>query len=275
VSPAALAASWARKAVKLALLGPAMTRRGAGPGLVALVYHRVGAGQGREMDLPAGRFARQMRELRERCEVVELGQGLARLEAGELERDIVAVTFDDGYREVRSVAWPVLRDLEVPATVFLATAFIEGSAPAPVRPGAARRGAPPAPLSWSDVGEMVASGLVSVGSHSVTHRDLDRLSRDEAEEEAAASRSLIEARTGAPVALFAYPRGVVAHADVVARHYAYAVAADGRRNGRGFDPMRVSRTPVRESDGMFFFRRRLAGMRPLEDRLYASLRGRT
>jgi hypothetical protein len=34
------------------------------------------------------------------------------------------------------------------------------------------------------------------------------------------------------------------------------------------------RTPVRASDGVFFFRRRLAGIKPLEDRLYARLRGR-
>jgi peptidoglycan/xylan/chitin deacetylase (PgdA/CDA1 family) len=187
---------------------------------------------------------------------------------------MVAVTFDDGYREVRSHAWPVLHDLAIPATVFLPTGFMEKTSPAPIRAGAAERGAAPEPLSWDEVAEMAATGLLTVGSHSVTHSDFDRLSRDAAEEEAAASRRLLEERTGATVDVFAYPRAIVAHEDVVVAHYRYAVAADGTKNlaGGAIAPMRLNRTPVRESDGMFFFRRRLAGMRPLEDRLYARIR---
>jgi peptidoglycan/xylan/chitin deacetylase (PgdA/CDA1 family) len=274
VSPRALAVSWAKKGVKLALLAPAMWGREREPGLFVLIYHRVGAGQGREMDLPTARFAQQMRMLRSRFDLVALGDGLARLEAGRPARDLVAVTFDDGYREVHSAAWPVLRDLRIPATVFLPTGFMDGTAPAPIRAGAAERGVPPEPLTWDQVGEMAGSGLLTVGSHSVTHTDFDRLSRDEAEEEAASSRELLAARTGAEVDLFAYPRAVVAHEDVVAAQYRYAVAADGVKNlARGLDPRRLTRTPVRESDGTFFFRRRLEGMAPLEDRFYARLRG--
>jgi peptidoglycan/xylan/chitin deacetylase (PgdA/CDA1 family) len=151
---------------------------------------------------------------------------------------------------------------------------MEGTEPAPIRAGAADRGDPPMPLTWDQVGEMTATGLVGVGSHSVTHTDFDRLSRDHAEEESAASREHLERRTGATVDVFAYPRAVVAHEDVVAAHYRYAVAADGVKNlAGGLDPRRITRTPVRGSDGTFFFRRRLDGMAPLEDRLYARLRG--
>src|SRR5262249_34201252 len=51
-SPRATAVSWAKKGVKLALLAPAAWGRVREPGLFVLIYHRVGAGQGREMDLP-------------------------------------------------------------------------------------------------------------------------------------------------------------------------------------------------------------------------------
>jgi peptidoglycan/xylan/chitin deacetylase (PgdA/CDA1 family) len=274
-TPRVVAVNWAKKALKLALLGPAMIGRDDGPGLYVLIYHRVGAGQGREMDMPVHRFARQMRELTNRGALVGLREGLDRLSTGDLQRDLVAVTFDDGYHEVYEHAWPILRDLQVPATVFLPTAFTEGTGPPPIRAGAADRGAPARPLSWEEVGEMVSTGLLTVGSHSVTHTDFDRLSRAQADEEAGASRALLETRTGATVDLFAYPRAVVAHEEIVASHYRYAVAADGAKNRSGTtDPRRVMRTPVRDSDGMFFFRRRLEGMRPLEDRLYANLRGR-
>jgi peptidoglycan/xylan/chitin deacetylase (PgdA/CDA1 family) len=272
-TPRVLAVSWAKKALKLALLGPAMLGREDAPGLFVLIYHRVGAGQGREMDMPAARFARQMRELSDRDELVGLRDGLDRLSTGALERDLVAVTFDDGYREVFDHAWPILRDLGVPATVFLPTAFVQGDAPPPIRPGAADRGALARPLTWDQIGEMASTGLFAVGSHSVTHTDFDRISRTQAEEESGASRALLEARTGAVIDLFAYPRAIVAHEDVVAEHYRYAVAADGVKNRVGrTDPRRIARTPIRDSDGMFFFRRRLHGMRPLEDRVYARLR---
>jgi hypothetical protein len=99
--------------------------------------------------------------------------------------------------------------------------------------------------------------------------------RDAAEEEAAVSQERLASRTGAPVELFAYPRAVVAHQDVVASRYRYAVAADGAKNlARGLDAHRLTRTPVRASDGTFFLRRRLEGIAPLEDRVYAWLRER-
>ena len=273
VSPRATAVSWAKKGVKLALLAPSAWGRVREPGLFVLIYHRVGAGQGREMDLPVRTFTAQMRELRARFDVVSLHGGLERIEQGTPARNLVAVTFDDGYREVATTAWPILRDLAIPTAVFLPTGFIQGRSPAPLRAGAARRGASPEPLTWDQIGEMTASGMLTIGSHSITHRDFDRISRAEAEDEAGASKALIESKTGAAVDVFAYPRAVVAHEDVVAAHYRYAVAAEGVKNvARSFDPRRVTRTPVRGSDGVVFFRSRLSGIRPLEDDLYAWLR---
>jgi len=273
VNPRATLVSWSKRGVKLALLGPAMWARERQPGLFVLIYHRVGAGQGREMDVPAARFERHMRMLRSRTDVVPLEEGLERLQGAPPRRDLVAVTFDDGYREVYTRAWPVLRDLRIPATVFLPTGFMDGTSPAPIREGAASRGDAPEPLTWDQVGEMAAAGLLAVGSHSVTHTDYDGISRDQAEEESGASRAILRARTGAAVDLFAYPRAVVAHEDVVAGHYRFAVAADGVKNlAGGLDPRRLTRTPVRESDGTVFLRRRLDGIAPLEDRFYAWLR---
>ncbi|MEA2555378.1 MAG: hypothetical protein QOI60_709 [Actinomycetota bacterium] len=263
--------SLAKKGLKLALLPAAMTGREARPGLFVLIYHRVGAGQGREMDLPVRTFAAQMHGLRAHADVMRLSDGLASLAAESLVRDAVAVTFDDGYREVYTNAWPVLRDLDIPATVFLPTGFMEGSSPAPIRPGAADRGAEPRALDWTQVGEMAATGSMDLGSHSVTHREFDTLSRDEAEDEAARSKEMLIRRTGVRTELFAYPRAKVAHHDVVGAHYRYAVAADGVKNVDVADGL-VARTPVRASDGVFFFTCKLQGMRPLEDRVYRRLR---
>jgi peptidoglycan/xylan/chitin deacetylase (PgdA/CDA1 family) len=267
------AVSVAKKAVKLALLAPATVQRTKDPGLFVLIYHRVGAGQGQEMDEPVALFRRQMEWLSANAEVVPLAEGLDRLEAGPFERDRVAITFDDGYRDVFTRAWPILRDLALPATLFLATGFLEGESAAPISPGADAQGEAALPLTWDHVGEMAATGLVQVGSHTHTHRDLDRLSADEADEECARSNAVLSAKAGVEPDTFAYPRAVVGNEDVVARRYRWAVAADGTKNVPGrYDAHRLSRTPVRASDGFYFFRKRLEGIAPLEDRLYDRLR---
>jgi peptidoglycan/xylan/chitin deacetylase (PgdA/CDA1 family) len=269
--------SWAKKGVKLALLAPASVGADREPGLFVLIYHRVGAGAGLELDLPSETFHRQMRWLRDHADVVPLEAGLGRIDGGERPgRDLVAITFDDGYRDVHSRAWPALRDLGLPATLFLATGFLEGSAPAPLSRAGSPRGEEPAPLRWDQVEEMVGSGLVTVGSHSHTHPDFDGISPGQAEDELGTAGEVLARRLGAEgVATFAYPRAVVAHEEAVGRAHRWAVAGGGGKSHAGtLVRTRVARTPVRASDGTFFFRRRLAGIRPLEDRLYARLRGR-
>jgi peptidoglycan/xylan/chitin deacetylase (PgdA/CDA1 family) len=230
---------------------------------------------GQEMDVTLAVFRAQMRFLAEHREVVTLQEGVLRASSPlrPLRRDLVAITFDDGYREVYTRAWPVVREFGLPATLFLATGFVEGTEPPPLRPGAGERGDVPRPVTWAQVDEMRDSGLVAVGSHSRTHRNFDRLTHDEALEECASSRELLERRLGGPVATFAYPRGAVAHEDVVGMHYRIGVGADGAKNlPSSLAPLRLSRVAVRASDGMFFFRTRLAGIAPLEDRLYDRLR---
>ncbi|MEX1047833.1 MAG: polysaccharide deacetylase family protein [Actinomycetota bacterium] len=265
---------WIKKAVKLALLAPASVGRVREPGLYVLIYHRVGAGMGREMDMPEDLFRAQMAYIRRRMEVVTLQTGLDGMRSGSRPgRDQVAVTFDDGYGEVYTHAWPILSSLGVPATVFVSTGFVEGLCSAPIRADALGTGADPEPLTWSQLGEMTASGL-DIGSHSHSHPRFDRISREEAAREASMSKEIIESSLGRPVRMFAYPSAVPGNEDAVAENYEYAVARVGSKNlVRGFHPLRVVRTPVRASDGMFFFRRRLEGIRPLEDRLYMTLRG--
>jgi peptidoglycan/xylan/chitin deacetylase (PgdA/CDA1 family) len=272
VSARSAAVTLGKRAIKLGLLAPASLARSREPGLLILGYHRVGAGMEREMDLPPAVFAEQMRHLAEHREVVPLVEGVRRL-GFPLQEDLLAITFDDGYREVYTHAWPVLRDLGLPSTVFVATGFLGGTDPPPIRAGASDRGAPPEPLTWDQVGELHASGLVTIGSHSRSHRSFDALSRAEAAQECSTSQATIERYVGGAVATFAYPGGVVAHEEVVGAHYRIGVGADGAKNvPSSLARLRLSRVPVRASDGRFFFRRRLAGLAPLEDRLYDRLR---
>jgi len=89
---------------------------------------------------------------------------------------VVVLTFDDGFEGVYRNAWPVLRELNISATVFLATAYLGSEQPFPfdhwgqrhsrVVPSTAFR-----PLNIAQCRELAASGLIEFGAHTHTHED--------------------------------------------------------------------------------------------------------
>jgi len=97
-------------------------------GLV-LMYHRIAnpTVDPWQICVRPERFEEQMRLLRDRVDIVPLGELRTRLRRGRRGRPVAAVTFDDGYADNLHAAKPVLQRYGVPATVFLATACV-GSA---------------------------------------------------------------------------------------------------------------------------------------------------
>ncbi|HEV7580445.1 MAG TPA: polysaccharide deacetylase family protein [Mycobacterium sp.] len=71
--------------------------------------------------LDAPMYRRQLEYIREHFNVLPLEEALVRLAAGTLPPRAMAITFDDGTRNLATHAVPVLRDLGLPAAVFLAT----------------------------------------------------------------------------------------------------------------------------------------------------------
>lgn len=110
-------------------------------------------------------------------------------EYGKYKYKTVAVTFDDGYENVYTEAFPILKKYNFKATVFLITSPAEGH------------------LSDNEIREMTASGLVSFGSHTETHRDLTTLTESEIMAELSASKNKIEKLTGKAARALAYPYG--------------------------------------------------------------------
>lgn len=225
------------------------------PGLTILGYHLVGAGSGSAIDLPLGVFRRQMDELAElgRVRPLETALGAALGGPGDTARTPgdqdgsgrrhVVLTFDDGYENFYSEVWPILRERRLPAMLYVQVGFLSDSRQAPI----ANAGRLP-PLTWDQLGELAASDLISIGSHTCTHPDLRALEGDALEQELESSKAQLESRLGCPVDSFCYPRGQwskrVEHR--VARHYRTAVIRGGRtmRSGR-FSPHRLERVPVR------------------------------
>lgn len=80
--------------------------------------------------LQASTFRRQLKFLKENCNVVSLRQVVASLSGGPALPDYaVALTIDDGYESVYSLGFPALREAGVPATLFVATEFVDERVP--------------------------------------------------------------------------------------------------------------------------------------------------
>ena len=92
-------------------------------GLV-LVYHNVHGGKAEPLlnfdawHVRASRFTRQMRYLSRRYRVVSLDRLLSELASTQQGRPLAAITIDDGYRNTYRYAYPILRALDFPATIF-------------------------------------------------------------------------------------------------------------------------------------------------------------
>jgi peptidoglycan/xylan/chitin deacetylase (PgdA/CDA1 family) len=235
--------------------------RPANRGVVVLLYHRVGGGSQLAVDLPRALFEEQIAALAATGRVATLDAALDAL-AGPppAAGDPIVVTFDDGTADFSDHALPVLERHGVPATLFVATDFVE------------RRRTFPAdgtPISWAAVADAHATGLVTVGSHTHTHALLDRLDARAVEEELDRSRDVIAHRLGVEARHFAYPKALagsrVADAAVRAR-FVSASLAGTRPNAYGrTDVHRLARSPIQTADGMRWFRQKASGGMALED----------
>jgi peptidoglycan/xylan/chitin deacetylase (PgdA/CDA1 family) len=249
----------ARTAIKVTSAAVDTVRRPA-PGLVVLIYHRVGRRTSVEVDLPTSLFTEQIGALASETDVVTLSEGIRRLAADEHRSPMVAITFDDGTADFADVAVPVLVEHQVPVTLYVATEFVDEQREFPDDG---------VPLSWAALGDVVSTGLVDVGSHTHAHALLDRLPADQVDAELDRSIELIGERLGVRAAHFAYPKAVMgsaaADAAVRARFDSAAIAGTQVNRYGATDPYRLARSPIQVSDGMRWFRRKVTGGMRLED----------
>lgn len=264
------------RALKLGVLPYGVLRHERRPGLVVLIYHRVGGGTDSEIDLPVSVFERQMAYLHEHHALVSLdaltdGPSVV----GPHRTDLVAVTFDDGCREIYEHAFPILVRYKIPATVYVVTRYMESQRPFDFG-GYSRSNQRPWPLSWGQARDMVASGLMTVGAHSHSHEDLTRVSAGAVREEVDRCRGLIEDRLGSPPRHFAYPWGVMNAGvkRIVGESFATAVRGGCSKNPFSeMDLLSLWRRPIQQSDGFWLFRLKLKSLLDGEE-YFRTLAGR-
>jgi len=141
-------------------------------------------------------FERQMRFLKEqRYNVLPLEALVKLIKAKQVPPKTIAITFDDGYKDNYTYAFPVLKKYNLPVTIFIIVNEIG-------RPQADR-------LSWEEIKAMQDSGLITFGSHTIGPEPLINIkSKEEVKRQISDSKKILEEKLARKINFFSYPEGM-------------------------------------------------------------------
>jgi peptidoglycan/xylan/chitin deacetylase (PgdA/CDA1 family) len=214
--------------------------------LPIVTYHSVqpSAPHGNLLTVSTGAFQRQMKFLKEnKYNVLRLEQGAAMIaKKKRVSGPVVVLTFDDGNIDNYIYAFPVLKKYGFPATIFLVVNEI----------------GKPGKLNWDQIREMQDSGLITFGSHSMSHPFLDCIASDaELTKEISGSKHMLEASLARPVLTFAYPSGRLneqVRRKAIDAGYKVAVTTNPGRSSANDDLFALKRLRISEnSKNLFVF----------------------
>jgi peptidoglycan/xylan/chitin deacetylase (PgdA/CDA1 family) len=249
----------------LYLVDPILRRTSAGKSSVSiLMYHSI-ADEDESVAHPYYRtatapavFAAQMESLhRDGFAVTGLAEAIRRCYEPDTAKTVV-ITFDDGFRNFYTNAFPVLDRYGFTATMFLPTAHIGDSI-------LTFKGKDC--LCWSEVCELQKHGI-SFGSHTVTHPQLYECDAESIKRQIVGSKQAIEQKLGTPVQSFSYPYAFPEadagfkkrlRAELHQAGYENGVCTTVGRPGPASDPFFLKRLPVNSDDDSQLFLAKLAG----------------
>ncbi|MCW9039407.1 MAG: polysaccharide deacetylase family protein [Rhodospirillales bacterium] len=182
------------------------------------MYHRFGEDDTPSTNTTMEQFAAHIEELKSgKYTVLPLPEIVSALREGRpLPDRTIGLSIDDAYLSVFTRAWPILRENNLPFTLFIATDAIDRKY--------SRF------MSWDQIRELAKSG-VTIGSQTASHPHMARMSAAENAAELAKSNQRFVEELGAAPTLFAYPYGEASLAAIEAVKAAGFVAAFGQHSG--------------------------------------------
>jgi peptidoglycan/xylan/chitin deacetylase (PgdA/CDA1 family) len=202
---------------------------------VVLMFHHVGA---ENQGLSVEGFQKVLEFVEENFEIVDIPEVFEKSE----ERR-AAITFDDGYQNMFENAYPLLKEKNLPFTVFLNSEFItEGGKAFPEQLKNQEK-----IVNLDQAKELAEDELANVQNHGRHHRDLTKISGEELSDEINGSKEELEKLLDIEIESFCYPYG---HYDeeavrAASENQGYCLTVD-----RGFvDPGSTERSKIPRIDG--------------------------
>ena len=161
---------------------------------VILVYHRFGEGQFPSTSIRMEQFKSHLLELRrKRYNIIPITEIIQKINNREKLPDFtIGLSIDDAYSSVYEKAWPLLREANIPFTLFISTDVVDRQATGY--------------MSWDQIRELKSSG-VTIGSQTKSHKHLPLISIEDAKHEIDKANVRIKKELGLRPELFAYPYG--------------------------------------------------------------------
>jgi len=174
--------------------------------LTILIYHSVNPPH--PNSVTSENFSKQLQYLLSHFEVIGIYELIDLLNRGEIpSRNSVVLTFDDGYEDNYQYAYPLLKEYDCTATIFVCTGFVNrlvDITQKTIYKHLSYDGLQP--LSWEQIKEM-ADGGITFGVHTHFHKILTGLPLKKAEEEILTSRDILQEVLSRPINVLAYPWG--------------------------------------------------------------------
>ncbi|MDD2772319.1 MAG: polysaccharide deacetylase family protein [Elusimicrobiales bacterium] len=178
-------------------------------GLSVLMYHKIGTPpKGPNLGtlwVSSEMFAKQVDYLLKHGFTPVLFRDIVAAQRGgkALPEKPVLITFDDGYKNNYTQAYRILKEKGAKGNIFLVYNTMEKNNEwhnpdtEPWLPM----------LSWAEVNEMLASGVMDMGSHTMNHANLAKIPLEKAGWEMRESKKRLEEKLGHEIPCFAYPYG--------------------------------------------------------------------
>ena len=223
-----------------------------------LAYHNFTKDEGSSYDMNIVEFEKQMDYLAaHNYSVISLSELLKGLRDSQLPQKPIVITIDDGFKSTYTLAYPVLKKYNFPATLFLYTNFIEKNSYS---------------LTWEEIREMTKNNI-EIGSHTLSHCNLLKYRKNENYEtylarirkEIFLSKEILESKIGRKVKFFAYPYGAYSSTIkdlAIQAGYEGILNANSMNNILNADPFSLNRQIIFGQNSFNFFIR-ILNQRPL------------
>ena len=215
--------------------------------IVVLYYHRIADDRANDWTISNRTFARQIRWLQKRFELISFREAQDRVQRGTNDRPCVSITFDDGYAENCHEAIPLLIKNRIPCTYFVTLQNVLDGEPFDHDRAL---GHAVAPNTVEELRVMADAG-VEIGAHTYTHVDLGSVTDpQQLRYEVVSAGEDLQAAIGRPVRYLAFPFGQHHNLTPAAFDLAYEAgyeavcSAYGGFNFPGDDPFHLQRIPA-------------------------------
>lgn len=233
-----------------------LRRRNLQGGLRMFLYHRV-SDDDDVLALSPAKFRAQMEHLAAQgFHGLDAVTALDLLYAGELEPGHVAITFDDGFKDVEENALPVLAELGFSASVFVATEVIDGTARYLWAPEDAQL------LDWDDIRRLDEAGILRFEPHTLTHPNLTTLGDRECRQEIEGSKLALEKQLGRDTFALCFPGGFVGSRErdqTQDSGLTYGITCEPGLNTPETDPFLIRRVQIDQTDSLGDFAAKARG----------------